>query len=61
VNEYTFICNERNLILEVNGVETNSYTDNQFVFREGQVGIGLSSFRDLPVKVEFDWVKISEP
>jgi hypothetical protein len=61
VNEYTFICNERNLILEINGFETNTYTDNQFVFREGQIGIGASSFRDVPVKVEFDWVKISEP
>jgi hypothetical protein len=61
VNEYTFICNERNLILEINGFETNTFTDNQFVFREGQVGIGASSFRDIPVKVEFDWVKISEP
>ena len=61
VNEYTFICNERNLIVEINGYETNSYTDNQYVFREGQVGFGASSFKDVPVKVEFDWVKISEP
>lgn len=61
VNEYTFICNERNLILQVNGSEAAKYTDNQFVFREGQVGVGLSSFKDVPVKVEFDWVKISEP
>jgi hypothetical protein len=61
VNEYTFICNERNLILEINGFETNKITDNQYVFREGQIGVGASSFRDVPVKVEFDWVKISEP
>ena len=61
VNEYTFICNERNLILEINGFETTKYTDNQYVFREGQIGVGASSFRDVPVKVEFDWVKISEP
>jgi len=61
VNEYTFICNDRNLILEINGFETKKYTDNQFVFREGQIGVGASSFRDIPVKVEFDWVKISEP
>jgi hypothetical protein len=61
VNEYTFICNERNLILEINGYETTTFTDNQFVFREGQIGVGASSFRDVPVKVEFDWVKISEP
>jgi len=61
VNEYTFICNDRNLILKINGIETTRYTDNQFVFRDGQVGIGASSFKDVPVKVEFDWVKISQP
>ena len=61
VNEYTFICNDRNLILQINGFDTKTYTDNQYVFREGQIGVGASSFRDIPVKVEFDWVKISEP
>jgi hypothetical protein len=61
VNEYTFICNDRNLTLKINGVDTKTFTDNQFVFREGKVGVGASSFRDVPVKVEFDWVKISEP
>jgi hypothetical protein len=60
-NEYTFICNERNLILYVNGTETRTFTDNGFVFRDGQVGVGLSSFDDVPIKVEFDWVKISQP
>jgi hypothetical protein len=61
VNEYTFICNDRNLIVKINGFDTKSYTDNQYVFREGQIGVGASSFIDIPVKVEYDWVKISEP
>ena len=61
VNEYTFICNDRNLKLSINGFETTTYTDNQFVFRDGQIGVGLSSFNDVPVKVEFDWIKISQP
>jgi hypothetical protein len=61
VNEYTFICNDRNLIVQINGHDTTSFTDNQYVFREGQIGVGASSFRDLPVKVEYDWVKISQP
>jgi hypothetical protein len=61
VNEYSFICNDRNLILYINGNETKRYTDNVFVFRDGQVGIGLSSFKDIPTKVEFDWVKVSQP
>jgi hypothetical protein len=61
VNEYTFICNDRNLIVKINGFDTTTYTDNQYVFREGQIGVGASSFKDIPVKVEYDWVKISEP
>ncbi|MBI5841342.1 MAG: hypothetical protein HZB19_14680 [Chloroflexi bacterium] len=61
VNEYTFICNDRNLKLSINGFETTTYTDNQFVFRDGQIGVGLSSFNDVPVKVEFDWIKIGQP
>ena len=61
VNEYTFICNDRNLIVQINGFDTRTYTDNQYVFREGQIGVGASSFDDVPVKVEYDWVKISEP
>jgi hypothetical protein len=60
-NDYTFICSGRNLSLQINGSETVSYTDNQYAFREGQIGIGASSFRDIPVKVDFDLVKISEP
>ena len=60
-NDYTFICNERNLTLYINGVETRTYTDNKFVLRGGQVGVGASSFKDLPVKVEFDYIQVSEP
>jgi hypothetical protein len=61
VNEYSFVCNDRNLVVYVNGNEVRTYTDNLFVLRRGQVGVGASSFKDLPVKVEFDWVKISQP
>lgn len=60
-NEFTLICKDRIVKLLINGVETKAYTDNQYVFRGGQVGIGLSSFDDSPIKVEYDWVKISEP
>jgi hypothetical protein len=35
--------------------------DNQRGLRSGQIGIGVSSFRYVPVEVEFDWVKITEP
>ncbi len=61
VNEYTLICRDRTLSLLINGFDTRSYTDNQYAFREGQVGVGVASEGQLPVKVEFDWVKVSEP
>ena len=60
-NEFTLICKDRIIKLLINGVETRAYTDNQYVLRDGQIGIGLSSFDDSPIKVEYDWVKISEP
>ncbi len=61
INEYAIVCNEKTITLFINGYEVRSYTDNQFVFRKGQVGVGVASENQLPVKVEFDWVKISEP
>lgn len=60
-NDYSLVCKDRIIKLTINGVETRAYTDNQYVFRDGQVGIGLSSFDDAPIKVEYDWVVISEP
>jgi hypothetical protein len=60
-NEYTLVCSGRIIKLAINGVDTKAFTDNQFVFRSGQIGVGLSSFNDAPTKVEFDWVKISQP
>jgi hypothetical protein len=61
INEYALVCNDRTLTIYINGFETRSYTDNNFVFRDGQVGVGVASEDQLPVKVEFDWVKISQP
>jgi hypothetical protein len=61
INTYKIICKGRKLTLYINGNETRSLDDNQYVLRDGKVGISASSFKDLPVKVEYDWVKISEP
>ena len=61
INEYTLVCNDKTLIIYINGHETRSYTDNQYVFRDGLVGVGVASEDQLPVKLEFDWVKISPP
>jgi hypothetical protein len=60
VNEYGAVCNEHKLTLYINGKEVRTVEDNKFLLRNGQVGISVSSFDDLPVKVDFDWVKISE-
>lgn len=60
-NEFSVICNERALTLYVNGQMAASYVDNQYVLRAGQIGLGVSSFEQLPVRVEFDWVKFVLP
>jgi hypothetical protein len=61
VNQYSLVCNDKTLTLYINDSEVRSYTDNLFAFREGQVGVGVASEDQVPVKVEFDWVKISQP
>ncbi len=61
VNVYKIICKERKLSLYINGNETRVYEDNNYVLRDGKVGISASSFGQLPVKVDYDWVTISEP
>lgn len=60
VNEYTILCYGNTLALYINGVEVHTLRENSFSFREGQVGIGVSSFDVLPIIIEFDWVSISE-
>lgn len=61
INTYTLICQGRTLTLMINGIEIHKVDDNKYVLREGNVGIGVSSFNTLPIKVEFDSVEISEP
>ncbi|NOY98849.1 MAG: hypothetical protein GXP40_06565 [Chloroflexi bacterium] len=61
VNEFTVICKEKTLSLYINGIETRTIQENDLVFRDGMVAVGVSSFADLPVTVEYDWVTISEP
>ncbi len=60
-NRYTVICNENKLSLFINGQQTKTLTDTQFAFREGQVGIGVSSFDVLPIILEFDYITIAQP
>lgn len=60
-NEYGLVCAERTLTIYVNGNETRQYNDTQYNFQDGLIGIGVASEDQLPVKLEFDWVKISQP
>jgi hypothetical protein len=60
-NQYTITCQERTLTLYINGKGTRPFEDNQLVLREGQIGVSVSSFRDLPVTVEIESVQISQP
>ncbi len=60
INEITISCNGTTLSLFINGIETHVMNEKNFVFREGQVGIGVSSFKVLPIIVEVDWIAIGE-
>jgi len=59
-NEVGFVCNDRDLDLYVNGQLVRSYTDNEYVLRDGRVGVGIASF-DSTVLVALDWLKIAIP
>ena len=61
VNEYAITCKGDELTLFINGDEVNSLTENNYGLRSGQVGVSVSSFNVLPILIEMDWVKISEP
>jgi hypothetical protein len=61
INDYTLVCKDRTLILYINGFETRKYTDNQYALRKGKVGVGVASEDQVPVKLEFEYVTISEP
>ncbi len=60
VNEYTVTCQKRTLSLMVNGFETVSVDDNQFALKEGAVGIGVTSFGEVPAVMYIDQVKVEQ-
>jgi len=60
-NEYAITCKGNVLNLYINGDEVNSVTEKTYGLRTGQVGMSVSSFNVLPILIEMDWVKISEP
>ncbi|HCS38750.1 MAG TPA: hypothetical protein DIW44_04095 [Anaerolineaceae bacterium] len=58
-NTYTMICQGKELSLYINGVFTHSFEHKDL--KEGQVGFGVSSYDSYPVKVNVNWLEISEP
>ena len=61
VNEYAITCEGDDLTLEINGDEVISIAEKRYGLRSGQVGISVSSFNVLPILIEMDWIRISEP
>lgn len=59
INTYTMICQGREMSLYINGKFTHSFEHKDL--KEGQVGFGVSSYENYPVKVNVNWLEISEP
>ena len=60
-NVYAATCNSGSLTLSINGEQVHSLEDDEYALRDGRVGIGVSSFDVLPVRLEFDSVTVSAP
>lgn len=61
INEYSITCKGTELSLKINGKEVKSITEKQYGLRSGQVGVSVSAFDVLPIIIEMDWIKVSEP
>src|SRR5512138_338424 len=61
-NEYYARCQGNELTLKINGMDVASVADKKYgELSKGQIGLSVSSFNVLPVRVEMDWLKVSEP
>lgn len=61
VNEYGIMCEKDALTLFINGKEIRTIGIPSYVLEGGKVGVSVSSFGQVPVKVLIQEVKISEP
>jgi hypothetical protein len=61
VNEYSIRCQGSELTLGINGDQVISITEKKYALRSGQIGISVSSENVLPILIEMDWIKVSEP
>ncbi len=61
INEYSFTCSGTQLTMTINGKEVNTINEKTYALREGGVGVSVSAFNVLPIQVEMDWFKVSQP
>ena len=65
VNEYSMICQDKKISMFINGqeIKQSPVIDNKYGLRDGTVGFNISSLdrKIIPVIVEVDWFKVSEP
>ncbi len=61
VNEYSATCQGEELTLYINGEKIISHKERRYALRSGQVGVSVSSGNVLPILIEMDWIKVSEP
>jgi len=60
-NEYGISCKGTQLTLYINGKEVKSISEKKYGLRDGQIGMSVSSFNVLPIQIEMEWFKISQP
>ncbi len=61
VNEFSATCQGNQLTLYINGEKAATAVDQKFTFGEGRVGVAVTSFNVVPVTVNMDWLKVTEP
>ena len=60
-NKYSIVCKKDSLTLFINDVETRTVGIPAYALENGKVGVSVSSFGQIPVKVVFKEVQISQP
>jgi hypothetical protein len=63
VNEYSLVCKGKQISMFINGqeIKQSPVTDNKYALTEGSVGFNISSLNVIPVIVDVEWFKVSEP
>jgi hypothetical protein len=61
VNEFSATCQGNQLTLYINGQKAATAVDQKFGFGEGRIGVGVVSFNVVPVTVNMESLKVTEP